>query len=252
MPRIPRIIHQTWKTNRVPKRFASFVHGWVHHHPGWRHILWTDRSSRQYVRGRYPALLPLYDAYDANIKRVDMFRYLVMLGIGGVYADLDVECLAPMQPLLDTGRTCILGLEPELHAQRLYGRARLVSNAVLASAAGHPFWTHVIGVMESCCREKDVLSATGPMMLTSAVDSFPAADVRLLPSAVWSPLVDLANSALNLTPTEREHFTGMRRRQAYPAESLAVHHWAGTWYSGGWPGALNRLWVKAVSRFRRR
>lgn len=249
MEPIPRIIHQTWKTSAVPERFAPFVDGWRRHHPGWRHVLWTDRSMRAHVRQRHPGRLSLYDGYDAHIKRVDMFRYLLMHDIGGVYADLDVECLGSLEPILD-GLSCLIGQEPEIHARRLYGRARLVSNAVLASAPGHRFWAHVLDRLPAAAGERDVLRATGPMLLDEALATYPHGDIQILPSERWCPLVDLANDALGLSPAERDRYRRMRDRRQYPAGTVAVHHWAGTWYTGGAAAALGRLWVRLAARLR--
>ena len=252
MSPFPRIIHQTWKTDRIPERFAAWVHSWKRHHPRWRHILWTDRSGREFVKTRYPDRLMLYDSYDQAIKRADLLRYLLMHGIGGIYADLDVECLAPMDPLLRDGAFCLLGQEPELHAKRLYGRVRLVSNAVLASVPGHRFWSHVFAVMSATSAEKDVLDATGPRMLDRALANYPHDDIFLLPADVWNPLVDVACASLKLSASEQAFYRRMVADRTFPAASQAVHHWAGTWYSGGVAGALGRLWRRMTWRILRR
>merc|ERR1712190_626040 len=91
--RFPRIFHQTWKRRALPTRFAHWRHSCVSLHPTWEHRLWTDSQLRQFVQTEYNDFLPAYDAYPKEIMRVDAVRYMWMHHFGGVYADLDVECL---------------------------------------------------------------------------------------------------------------------------------------------------------------
>ena len=97
---IPRLIHQTWKDERVPQRWQAFQASWRRHHPRWSYRLWTDEDCRELVARHAPWFLTIYDAYREPIMRVDAFRYLVMQRLGGVYVDLDFECLRPVDALL--------------------------------------------------------------------------------------------------------------------------------------------------------
>ena len=130
MTAIPRVIHQTWKTAEPPAEWAPLVDTWKAHHPEWQHRIWTDADCRSLVAERLPDLLPTYDGYPYAILRADAFRYAVLLVEGGVYADMDVECLRPLDPLFER-ESCVLTREPTLHAHR-QGRAELVSNAFMA------------------------------------------------------------------------------------------------------------------------
>ena len=46
---IPRIIHQTWKDDAPPARFASFQAAWRRLHPQWTYRFWTDATARAFV-----------------------------------------------------------------------------------------------------------------------------------------------------------------------------------------------------------
>lgn len=238
---IPAIIHQTWKTPDIPRGFAAYVASWRRFNPGWRYMLWTDRDCRSFVRDRYPGLLELYDSYSSSINRADVARYLLLHHYGGLYADLDTECLRPLDALLHGSPGCIIGCEPRLHAERLYGRARLICNAVLLSAPGHPFWEHVMGILTGSAGERSVIEATGPVMLDRALGSYPGRDVMIVADSVFCPLVDLKNHRLRLTPTEKHCHKEMLRRHRFPDASYAVHYWAGTWHRRGIAGKLVRL-----------
>ena len=41
----------------------------------------------------------LYDHYPHDINRADMRKYIILYVYGGVYADLDVECVKPLYNL---------------------------------------------------------------------------------------------------------------------------------------------------------
>ena len=214
-------------------------------------MLWTDRGCRKFIKTNYPGFLKLYDAYDAQIKRVDAFRYFLLHHYGGLYVDIDFECLKPFDALVTMESNCILGLEPALHAERLYNKKPLVCNAIMASPAKHRFWKHVFGTLINCKHKKDVLDATGPAMLAKALDGYPRKDVTLFPDSMFYPLVDMSNIALALTPAELKYYADMLKNRSFPVESYAVHHWAGTWYSKGVGVCLERVFTKLKARMNR-
>src|SRR5947209_7161400 len=102
---IPRIIHQTWKDEQIPVAFRDMVATWKQHHPQWEYRLWTDTANREFIQSHYPEFLTFYDLYPSHIQRVDAFRYLLLYTFGGVYVDLDFECLLPLEELL-SGHKC--------------------------------------------------------------------------------------------------------------------------------------------------
>lgn len=230
---IPGIIHQTWKTASVPEEFTCYTGTWKTFHPAWDYRLWTDDDNRRFLQAHYPSFMDVYDAYSSNIKRADAVRYFLLHHYGGLYADLDFECLKSLEPLFAAGRTCLLGYEPALHSKKLYNRRRLVCNAIMASAPGHRFWKHVFSVLRRNADERDVMDATGPRMLEQALESYPFDDVTLVSDQVFYPLVDVRNVNLQLTPRQSAYYRNMHEKKAYPESSYAVHHWAGTWYRGG-------------------
>src|SRR5690348_15650039 len=111
---LPPIIHQTWKDRRIPAAWQPFQRSWREHHPDWRYRFWTDHDLRELVRRDYPWFLPIYDGYPKHIERVDAARYFLLHRHGGLYVDLDFECLRPIDELL-AGRELVLGFEPREH-----------------------------------------------------------------------------------------------------------------------------------------
>ena len=222
---IPRVVHQTWKNAEVPGDLAAWRRSWIALNPGWEPRLWTDEDCRELIRRDYPWFLAVFDEYPEGVMRADAARAFILHRHGGVYADLDFECLRPLAPLLE-GKGAVLGVEPERHRVRHFplpgGPGRIVCNAFMASVPGHPFWEHVHRALVGAHREREVLDATGPFLLTRACESWPRrGELSLEPPALLYPIT--ADEAWDeLTPEVR---------RLLAATAFAVHHWRGSWWS---------------------
>lgn len=229
---IPRIIHQTWKTPRLPRRLRIWRETWLRHHPDWEHRLWTDEDNRNFIKRHYEWFLPLYDSYPEHIMRVDAVRYFILDHYGGVYADLDFECLRAVDTLLEN-RRLVLGCEPPTNVEHiLSGKVArefggdLIGNAWLASEAGHPFWKHVHKALIETHGGSDTLETTGPFFLTRTLRSFDDNDSVTVESyEVLYPVGSREAERGRRTATSAGAVDAERMERAY-----AVHHWCGTWW----------------------
>lgn len=102
---IPRKIWQTWKTNplQFDQRDSDTARTWPMKNPAYRYEVLTDDNDLAYVRWHYgphgfnrPDIIKLYEELNITIVKADLLRYLVIYAEGGVYADIDVECLRPV------------------------------------------------------------------------------------------------------------------------------------------------------------
>lgn len=216
---IPRILHQTWKSSVVPKAFASYMESWRRLHRGWTFKLWTDEDLAGFVEARYPQYGSLFRTYPLSIMRADLGRYLILREFGGVYADLDAEAVSDFEPYRSS-EVPIFAYEPDSHAAlefvRNRGFAHVVSNAVILSPVGHPFWDYLLQLLRRCRYASNPLDATGPFVLTAAVEQGPAESVpAVMPAHVFSPV---------------DKFGQPVDRNGSNLKTLAVHHWAGTWW----------------------
>ena len=135
---IPRIVHQLWKTDDIPARWREAVHSVKRYHKGWEYRLWTDERVDEYVRTNHPRFYPVFAGFNRHIMRVDVFRYVLMHDIGGLYCDLDYEFVRPF----DYGDAqVVLSLEYD----EAYGDdVNQVANYVFASAPKHALWRDVL------------------------------------------------------------------------------------------------------------
>jgi hypothetical protein len=240
MARIPAILHQTWKTKNVPEEWQRLARSWQTLNPSWHYHLWTDEANRAFVAEHYAQLLATYDGYPYAIQRADAVRYCLLHHYGGVYADLDIECLRPIDGLMQE-RRFIAVLEPDVQAIDL-GFDRVVSNAILAAAPAHPFLAFVIDTLSRDCRRavthRDVLETTGPLMLSRALQRYLGdlddpveagvyGDMTVLLSVTAFPLVngepELDHLRINGGDAEAV------RRRLVQEGAYAVHYWANSW-----------------------
>ncbi|KAK5263290.1 hypothetical protein LTR96_011289 [Exophiala xenobiotica] len=96
--------------------------------PDWKDMLWTEETSRDFIRRSYPWFLNTYDGYRFPVQRVDATKYFLMLHYGGIYLDLDNGCLQSLEPLLYLPTWTTDG-----------GRGAL-SNNILGSVPATAFW----------------------------------------------------------------------------------------------------------------
>ena len=218
---IPKIIHQTWKDENLPVP-ASMPQSWRAQNPDWEYRFWTDAQLAEFVKAEYPELWPLYEAAPKPVMRADIARYLLLHHFGGLYADIDTTCLAPLTAIEGESRV-ILSQEPSEHwPPHTLPRALpfMVFNGTIASPQGHPFWLHVIETLKACQHAKKVLEATGPLMFTGAVLSYPEQS-------------ELALHSCHLFNVDTKDGTPSADTEFGPLAPLRIstHHWEGTWFN---------------------
>lgn len=102
--RIPRIIHQTWKSDVIPEKWVAVRQSCEVLHPSvtrtyesalnagvgdepfvgerddgkWEYMLWSDEASRDFIKREYDWFLPTFDGYAYPIQRADAIRYFVL------------------------------------------------------------------------------------------------------------------------------------------------------------------------------
>lgn len=166
---MPKIIHQTWKSRELPPEFEKWSRSWKKCLPDWEYKLHTDEDNRNFIKEHFPDFLDIYDNYDKPIKRVDAARYAYMAVEGGLYADMDIECLhdpAKLLNLSDEGK-----FDAMLANERYSQDGGQVSNAFLVATTekGRHLFQEIMKELPRYKNETNVITATGPMFLTSAL-----------------------------------------------------------------------------------
>jgi hypothetical protein len=149
--------------------FTKWIPTWLATNPGWQHWFWTLDDVRDLVARHYPEYLTLYDSYTAPIFRADVMRYFVLHHYGGVYVDLDMEAVRPLNEWAANFH-CIVTEENYEHSFviREQQSTNLV-NGVIACAPGHPFLKLAIQSLDEAANKYfgDYIYATGPQFFNS-------------------------------------------------------------------------------------
>ena len=166
---------------------------WDEMNPTWRHEILTDGGCDEYVRDRFagrPDIVKVFTALKDNILRADLIRYLVLLGDGGIYSDIDTESLKPIDewipPEYKDVTNAVVGVEYDTFGHDPAPALLIVQfiNWTIMSKNSHPLMEltvrNAISAIEALAEKQqvplghiqanfnDVLASTGPALLTTA------------------------------------------------------------------------------------
>ena len=194
-----------WRVDalNLDERDLPVARTWTSKNPGHRYEVLTDQNDMHYVETHFgpggvlhrPDIVNAYRTLTAYIIKADLLRYLVMYVEGGVYADIDVEALRPLDRFIpprfeERDIDLVVGVEidePQLEQHRILGPKsksfcqwtflakprlpvllRLINN-ILA-------WLNELAKRQNCTSIADlrldfdeVLRGTGPSAFTEAV-----------------------------------------------------------------------------------
>ncbi|MCX2431618.1 glycosyltransferase family 32 protein [Pedobacter sp. GR22-10] len=225
--RIPKIIHQTWKTSELPTDLRLLSETWRAKHPNWSFKLWTDKMNEEFISKQFPDFLDQYRSYS-NIQKVDAVRYLILFVYGGVFIDLDFECYRNIEPILHDCE-CFFGQEPVQHAL-LHNKSQIVSNAIMGCTSRNLFFKELyqgMNVKRPVYQDAntEVLESTGPFMLTKIYQKFKEkSKIMVFDSDFFFPLtkdelIILEKEPSNLLLNEKIK------------KAFALHYFFGTWWN---------------------
>eukprot|EP00834_Sanchytrium_tribonematis_P002975 NODE_104_length_19294_cov_0.449179.p6 type:complete len:366 gc:universal NODE_104_length_19294_cov_0.449179:3242-2145(-) len=224
---IPPIFHQSWKNVDVPDRYLEWEKSCMNFHKHWDHLLWTDKDNRQLIASEYPWLLYTYDRLNSGIMRADFVRYVYLHHFGGIYADLDVECLKPSDELVKD-RVVILGVLGDD-----YNFIHNIPNAILASQRGHPFWLFLLNRITMLVHQNGgTEEMTGPIILRDSYllflkyekykKDFYVASSSLLYGVDWH------NPPANCVAAFGQHLDTIACKKLFP-DAFMITYWTHSW-----------------------
>lgn len=191
---IPHLIHQTYGTSRIPERYRANITQLKANNPGWSYMLWDDKDAHDFINQNYGwSVLKYYIRINPRYgaAKADLFRYLLMYQLGGVYLDIKSSCKYPLNEVIrdndqyllaqwdhSTGEmSASFGLWPEL--SHISGGE--FQQWHIVSAPGHPFLEHVINrVLKAIHHYREefdgvgsmaTLRVTGPIPYTLSIDT---------------------------------------------------------------------------------
>ncbi|KAH6665458.1 putative glycosyl transferase [Halenospora varia] len=270
----PRKIWQTWKVDPLEfsARDLTVARTWVLKNPGHRYEVLTDNNDMYYVELHFgptgfnrPDIVFMYRSLTAKIIKADLLRYLIMYVEGGVYADIDVEALKPIDRFIpdryhERDVNMVVSVEidqPYFKDHPILGRKsmsfcqwtfmckprlpvmmRLVDNIIhwlndVAKKQGVP-------ISEIALDFDEVISGTGPSAFTIAI--LAEMSKKTGKHVTWDTFHNLAESKLvgGILVLPVEAFAAGQGHSDsgnhYSRGALAKHHY----HASGWPSSHPR------------
>ena len=133
--RIPKIIHQIWLgPKQPPDFFEEYRKSWSALHPGWQIRLWRDKD----VATLDMDLREEFETSQNWGEKSDILRAEILDRMGGVYVDVDIECVRPFDELVEK-YDFFAGIEPPHVGVHPKSFPRVtISNALIGACRGHP------------------------------------------------------------------------------------------------------------------
>lgn len=95
-PLVPKVMHQIWiGGNSIPPLYENYLAECRKLHPDWEFKIWYDQDIEN-LNMQYKDSYQMSRSYAG---KVDIARYEILYRFGGVYRDLDVKCIRPIDDL---------------------------------------------------------------------------------------------------------------------------------------------------------
>jgi tetratricopeptide (TPR) repeat protein len=159
---IPRLIVQFWDDD-PPEDVRRLMASWQELNPGYTWTCFNDEKAQAFLENEFGReILGGYRRAPLPAQKADIFRLACLVARGGIYADADDSCLAPIDSFLRPEATLVVH-------QENYGS---IGNNFIAATPEHPVLTRALELGAAAMQRGDhdlVWLSTGPGLLTRAL-----------------------------------------------------------------------------------
>lgn len=243
---IPKIFHYIWLGKKLPEQYDPFLQTWLKYHPDWTFIFWVDNPKNYYLGEikdfNLDSLKKYIETENISNKRIvidikninfenktffdstrnygqrsDILRWEVLYRFGGVYIDVDFECIKPLD-ILHYTYDFYTGIQP------LDTSFIQLGAALLGTIPNHPILQRCVETIKEDWKYPQIILSTGPLHFTKC----------FYEAFMIGNFVNIALPASYFYPCGYEEQRLPRKNWIRP-ESFAAHHWAGSWLKPeGW------------------
>jgi len=164
--RAPKVLHHIWwqGESALPPHFLVTMRSWIAHHSDWKHMLWDEAAVTALANESYPWFVENFLKLPSKIQQADSARYMILHAIGGVYADVDIECLGPFDDLINSKAPPVRFFEEPVPHWKKHNT--VVSNSLIVAPKGHKLMRRLLEAISS---SQDVFGTTGSHMIQSVL-----------------------------------------------------------------------------------
>ena len=202
----PNLVHQIWSDENPPAEWYPTRKTCIdmYERQGYTYKLWSFSDVEKLIATDYHWFLPTWRSYPYIVERADASKYFLLYHYGGIYMDLDVECVGDFDPILKNVST-------GAHTVARYTDPSGIAADTLMAKPRNPFFLHTITNLPSAngwygIPYATIMFSTGPMYLGHSYNSFPCKE------------------QIDTVPV------------SYLTETYFVHHHASSWH--GWDGHI--------------
>jgi mannosyltransferase OCH1-like enzyme len=95
-----KIVHQIWLQgiDNVPTKFNKNIKSIKDYNPNYKYIFWDEISIINLMKQNNDYLKTYYKFIFMH-QKIDFAKYVILYLFGGIYIDIDVECIKPLDQL---------------------------------------------------------------------------------------------------------------------------------------------------------
>lgn len=207
---IPYLLWQTWKHPHPPSPLKRCISSFHKLNPGWEIKLCTDADIDILIDTEFPELRETINLFPGGVYLADIWRCLILYKFGGVYSDIDVECIRPLDELIATATeqgflsentSLILTRDHPIHESTHFGGRPMYMNHFMIAEPGAIFLKLFIDDIVNLAKNRpeelgiDPVNLTGPGRFSSIIGSATSLnelEIALIPWQWTHPLPDMA------------------------------------------------------------
>ena len=203
------IIHQIWfnlsfNSKKLFKKFEKYQTSWIVKNCNWRHMLWNEKTALEFMKYKFPEYVDMYLSYKHKIQRIDVLRYFLLYEYGGIYVDMDLECICPIDVFRKEFNKDIYFVETN---NKAFGVK--VSNLLMFSVPKHIFWKVLFIELNNAqhtpwfySKHLQIMYTTGPAFLNRVYNKYVYKfKLNTFPSEKFNPLC-LGMDYININKNE--------------------------------------------------
>ncbi len=158
--KIPRILHGIWfGSDEIPEEFLEYRDSWKKYHPHWFLMLWTDDNLFELINQN------IFNRAITPAEKSDIARLEILKRFGGVYADMDYNCMKGIEPLINNSDFFIVKDLERWRSKNPKYQIPYLNNALMGCTLNHPLINKLIDSLPlfyKSNKHRHVCFRTGP------------------------------------------------------------------------------------------
>ena len=217
---IPKNIHQVWLGSELPQKSRELQANIIDLHPEWSYKLWTDNDICYFGSD-----------FEDKINKIenlglksDIFRYVILEAMGGIYLDCDFYCVKSFESLINNVSFFAGVCDPGDN------NLPLIANGFFGCSVNHPILKDIgkelkenIDDVSEYQNSVEIFNSTGPSYFTKKIFKYlnnnACKNVVIFPSTFFYPINNRKRNMINRK---------MLLECSYN-ETVAIHLWHASW-----------------------